>query len=405
MATYQYKGTDAYGKNTKGTIEADSSKLARQRLKKDNIYVFEISERDIAKGESDVLKKVLGQKSVPLNEMTVMTRQLASLIKANIPLVEAVTAVMEQSEHPHLKAVLVDVRQLVNEGSSFSKALGRHPKVFSNIFINMVGAGESSGTLPLVLTRLADFLEAQGRLKTKITSATIYPLLMMVVGGGLMIGIFTFVIPKIGKIFDSMGKTLPWYTQVILNMSDFFVSYWWLVIVVVLGVMGLFRSYIATKGGRARRDYYLLKTPVVGDMVRIIAVSRFASTMSTLLNGGVPIIRALEIAKAVVDNDVLAGAITLAQENISEGNSIAAPLKKSGEFPVLIIHMIAIGERTGDLPHMLEMVAETYEEQVSIKVERFTTLLEPIMIVFMGLAVGVIVMAVFTPLMQLQQLN
>ncbi len=404
MPIYQYTGSDNSGKNVKGNVEADSSKGARQKLKRSGILIFTIEERSAKKGQSDLLRLLFGHKSVPVTEMTIMTRQLASLVKANIPLVEAITAVTEQSEHETLKAILADVRQNVNEGSSLSKSCAKHPRVFSPLFINMIDAGEASGTLPLVLLRLADFMESQLRLQTKVRSAMIYPLLMVVVGGGLMLGIFTFVIPRIAKIFDSLNKTLPWYTEVILKTSGFLVEYWAVLIIGSLIGGALIRGYLGTESGQIRRDRFALVAPGFGDVIRMVGVSRFANTMSTLLNGGVPIISALGIAKTVVNNRVLADAITMAQENITEGQSLAVPMKKSGEFPALIIHMISVGERTGELPQMLEMVASTYEEQVTVKIDRFTTLLEPIMILVMGGAVGVIVLAVFAPLLQLQQM-
>lgn len=403
MPIFQYTGTDLGGKGVRGTVESDSAKSARQKLKRAGIILQDLHEKKIGAGQSQVMRKVFWRKSVPHNELALMTRQLASLVKANIPLVEALTAVMEQTEHETLKSVLADVRQKVNEGSSLSKALNLHGEVFSNMYINMIDAGEASGTLPLVLVRLADFLEAQQRLRGKVTTAMVYPMLMVGVGGTLMLGIFTFVIPRIARIFETMNRALPWYTQVILNISNFLTGYWWLVILSMVGSSFLIRTYIATESGRERKDRFMLKFPLVGDTVRMIAVSRFANTMSTLLNGGVPIITALGIAKAIVDNRVMSYAIEDAQENISEGQSIAGPLKRSGEFPPLILHMISIGERTGELPQMLEMVSKTYEEQVSVKIDRFTSLLEPVMIVVMGLAVGIIVMAVFSPLLQLQQ--
>lgn len=404
MPIYQYTGSDKEGNSVKGQVEADSPKGARQKLKRSGVLIFSITEQSAKKGQSELLRLLFGRKSVPVTEMTMMTRQLASLVKANIPLVEAITAVMEQSEHDTMKAILADVRQNVNEGSSLSKACAKHPRVFSPLFINMIDAGEASGTLPLVLVRLADFMESQLRLQTKVRSAMIYPVLMTVVGGGLMLGIFTFVIPRIAKIFDSMNKALPWYTEIILNISNFLVSYWLLLMIIFLVGGAMFRAYIGTEAGKAKKDAFALRAPGFGDVLRMVGVSRFANTMSTLLNGGVPIITALGIAKTVVNNVVLADAITMAQENITEGQSLAGPLKKSGEFPALIIHMISVGERTGELPGMLEMVASTYEEQVTVKIERFTTLLEPLMILVMGGAVGVIVLAVFAPLLQLQQM-
>lgn len=405
MPIYEYTGTDRLGAAVRSSVEADSVKSAKQKIKKSGLVLLSIEEKNPNKARSALFPTFSGGGSVSLATLAVTTRQFASLIKANIPLVEALAALIDQTENFRLKSVLADVRQQVNEGISLRDALAKHPKVFTPIFINMVESGEASGTLPLVLTRLADFVESQVRLRQKVISAMTYPLLMACVGGGLMLVIFTFVIPKIANIFVSMNKQMPWYTQALMDFSFFLRGYWWAMIFGGLAVGYLVKKYYSTPSGRVKKDKLFLKMPIFGQVVRMVAVSRFASTMATLLNGGVPLVTALGIVKAVVNNEVLSKAISDAKENITEGQTISEPLKKSGEFPSLLIHMIAIGERTGELPSMLEMVARNYEEQVNAKVERMTSLLEPMMIVLMGLSVGVIVMAVFVPLLQLQQLR
>jgi general secretion pathway protein F len=405
MAIFEYAGTDRAGKAVRSTVDAESVKAARQKLKKTGLVILTVKEKGAAKAKSTLFPSLSGGGKVSLATLSTMTRQFASLIKANIPLVEALAALVDQTEHPGLRSALADIRQKVNEGSSLKNALNAHPKIFTPIFINMVESGESSGTLPLVLLRLADFMESQVRLRGKISSAMMYPLLMMAVGGGLMLMIFTFVIPKIAGIFVSMNRAMPWYTQLLMNFSFFLVNYWWL----LFGIVGLFvwlvRRYLATVKGKAKKDEVMLKLPLFGDLVRMIAVTRFAGTLATLLKGGVPLVAALGIVKSVMDNVVLANAIVAARANITEGQSITEPLRRSGQFPTLLIHMVGIGERTGELPQMLEMVAENYEEQINRRVEGLTSLLEPLMIVAMGAAVGIIVMAVFVPLLQLQQLK
>lgn len=391
----------------RSSVEADSIKTAKQKVKKSGFVLLSIEEKSAAKkgGMAALFPSLAGGSAPSQQVIAVTTRQFASLIKANIPLVDALSALIDQTENMKLKSTLSDVRQQVNEGISLRDSLARHPKTFAPIFINMVEAGEASGTLPLVLQRLADFMESQVRLRSKVISAMTYPLLMACVGGGLMLVIFTFVIPKIANIFVSMNKQMPWYTQALMDFSFFLRSYWWAMLMVGFITGFLVKKYYSTPSGRVKKDRLFLKLPLFGSVVRMVAVSRFASTMATLLNGGVPLVTALGIVKSVVDNEVLAKAVGDAKENITEGQNISEPLKKSGEFPSLLIHMIAIGERTGELPPMLEMVAKNYEEQVNAKVERMTSLLEPLMIVVMGLSVGVIVMAVFVPLLQLQQLR
>ncbi len=405
MPIFEYSASDKLGKTIATTVEAESLKAAKQKIKKLGILLLSIKEKDMEKTNFPLFKSLSGGGTVSLKVLTVMTRQFASLIKANIPLVEALSALIDQTENAKLKSVLGDIRQQVNEGSSLKNALGKHSNIFTPIFINMVESGEASGTLPLVLLRLADFQESQVRLRNKIFSAMTYPLLMATVGGGLMLLIFTFVIPKIANIFVSMNKAMPWYTKMLMDLSFFIKGYWWLIILAIVFGLAVMKKYYSTPTGKVKKDRLLLKLPIFGDVVRMVAVSRFASTMATLLNGGVPLVTALGIVKSVMDNEILAQAIAVAKENITEGQNISEPLKKSGEFPSLLIHMISIGEKTGELSPMLEMVASNYEEQVNSKVERLTALLEPLMIVVMGLSVGVIVMAVFVPLLQLQQLK
>lgn len=407
MPLFEYTGTDRIGTAVRATVDADSIKTAKQKVKKSGIVLLSIEEKSNAKasGFAKLFPSLSGGGSVSTSVLAVTTRQFASLIKANIPLVEALAALIDQTDHLKMKTTLADVRQQVNEGISLKDALGRHPKVFPPIFINMVESGEASGTLPLVLIRLAEFMEAQVRLRGKVTSAMTYPLLMAFIGGGLMMVIFTVVIPKIANIFMSMKKKLPWYTEALMKISFFMKDYWWVVILVIFGIFWLMRGYFATEAGKVKKDEWSLKLPLFGDLIRMVAVSRFASTMATLLNGGVPLVTALGIVKAVVGNEILAKAVADARENITEGENIAEPLRRSGQFPSLLLHMIAIGERTGELPQMLEMVSKNYEEQVNTKVEKMTAMLEPLMIVFMGLSVGIIVMAVFVPLLEMQKIN
>ncbi|MGZ3651248.1 MAG: type II secretion system F family protein [Bdellovibrionota bacterium] len=407
MPIFEYTGTDRVGTAVRARVESDSIKTAKQKVKKNGIVLLSIEEKSNAKGGAlaKLFPTLSGGGSVNLRTLAVTTRQFASLIKANIPLVEALSALVDQTENLKLKTVLADVRQQVNEGISLKDALSKHPGVFQPIFINMVESGEASGTLPLVLIRLSEFMEAQVRLRQKVSAAMTYPVLMAVIGGGLMMGIFTFVIPRIAVVFQGMNKKLPWYTELVMNISHFLVTDWWVVLLTIAGVIWGFKRYIATANGRVQKDRFLLKAPIFGEITRMIAMSRFASTMATLMNGGVPLVTAMGIVKAVVGNEIISAAISVAKENITEGQSMSEPLKRSGEFPSLLLHMIAIGERTGELPGMLEMVAKNYEEQTNSKIERMTTLLEPLMIVFMGLSVGLIVMAVFMPLLDLQKIQ
>lgn len=401
---YDFKALTLEGKQQKGLVEADSAKGARLKLKKQGLMVTEVNERTASKPHgAGGITFFAGR--VGAKEISLMTRQLASLIKANIPLVEALNAMVEQTETENLKVVLGQVRQDVNEGSSLAKAMTKHPRVFDNIFVNMVEAGESSGTLSLVLLRLADLKEAQTRLRSKIISGMTYPVLMICVALVLMVAIFTFVIPKLTKVFESMNKAVPMTTQALIWLSATITNYWYLIATGAFVGIWAFRRFINSKDGRPKWDAFKLRAPLFGPLVRMVAMTRFSSTMGTLLGSGVPILTAMAIARNLVDNAPIANAIELARENITEGQSIAEPLRRSGQFPPLVIHMIAIGEKTGELPDMLRNIAETYEEQVNARIDGMTALIEPAMIIGMGGMVGFIVMAVFIPLLDISNLK
>lgn len=405
MALYEYKALLSSGKNTKGLIEADSHKTARQKLKKQGLMVTDIKEKSGTGKNMKPSGLTLFTGRVTGEEITIMTRQLASLIKANIPLVDALNAVVEQTTVVALKTVLAQVREAVNEGSSLAKALSHHPKIFDNIFVNMVEAGESSGTLGLVLLRLADLKEAQTRMRRKVIGGMTYPIIMMLVAVGVLIGIFTFVIPKLQQIFVSMNKELPPTTQALISMSEFVTGWWPALAVGAMVAFYLFNKYINTTSGRFNWDKFTLKAPIFGRIVRLAAINRFAGTMSTLLGSGVPILTAMAISRNLVGNVHIAKAIEDARSNITEGQSIADPLRKSEEFPPLVIHMISIGEKTGELPQMLKNVADNYEEQVTTAIESMTSLVEPLLLVFMGGTVGFIVVSIIMPLMDMSSLS
>lgn len=400
MSVFEYKGLDKSGKNVRGTVDADSVRTARAKLKKDNIYVVDL--KDKSRNENRTRKREVSRSSgVSVQDMALMTRQLATLIKSNIPLVDALAALAEQVESPTLATALADIRSQVNEGVSLHKALGKYPKIFTNIYISMCEAGEMSGTLDVILTRLAEFAEAQNELNSKIKSAMMYPILMTVFTSILMLVVFVYVIPKITDIFAQSSMKLPWYTITIIGISDIVINYWWVILGSGFLISMLFRNWKNTPEGSAQWDAIILKIPVVGPLARMIAVSRFTRTLSTLLAGGVPMLSAMDIVKNVVGNAVLSRAIIEARNNISEGESIAGPMKKSGEFPPIVIHMINIGEKTGELEFMLSQVSESYDFQVKNKVAGLTSVIEPVMIIVMGMMVGVIVFSIMMPIFQM----
>ncbi|NUN05008.1 MAG: type II secretion system inner membrane protein GspF [Bdellovibrio sp.] len=400
MPIFEYKGLTRDGKNVKGVIDSENLRAARAKLKKDNIYVVDI--RDRKKIDPKKKQSSRSNAKVGVKELSLMTRQLATLIKANIPLVDALTAVSEQVENPVLSEALADCKNMVNEGSTLHKAMLKYPNVFTNIYVSMVEAGEMSGSLDVILMRLAEFTEAQADLRAKVSSAMTYPIVMLVVTLGLLSFLFIFLIPKMVTVFESAPNLqLPWYTVAIIDASQFMVNYWYLVFGSVLIVFLLFKNWKNSPAGAAQWDAIALRLPVVGPTVRMVAVSRFTRTLSTLLNGGVPMLAAMDIVRNVVNNKVLAKAIDEARNNISEGESIAGPLKKSGQFPPIVIHMVNIGEKTGELENMLSQVSDAYDFQVKTKLEGLTSLMGPVVIVLMGFAIGMIVVAVMVPMFEM----
>ncbi|MBS2024356.1 MAG: type II secretion system F family protein, partial [Deltaproteobacteria bacterium] len=286
-------------------------------------------------------------------------------------------------------------------GSSLADALADHPKVFSTLYVNMIRAGESSGALDVVLQRLADFTESSAQLKNKLIGAMLYPAIMVVVGIAIVSILFVVVIPKVTKIFEDMNATLPWTTQSLIAISNFMRDYWYTVVIGVPAIVYGFLRWIRTEKGRAWFDRFQLKVPVLGDLVRMLAISRFAKTLSTLLSSGVQLLIALDIVRNIVSNTVLSKVIGDARDAIREGESIAAPLKRSGQFPPLVFHMIAIGEKSGQLEEMLANIAKSYDSQVDMRISALTSLLEPVMIVVMGGGVAFVVFSILMPIMQL----
>lgn len=400
MPVYEYKGVNRAGKNVKGIIDADNQRNARLKLKKDGIYVMTLADKMKAQQKK---KAASGMSSgnVSVDDVSNMTRQLSSLVKANIPLVDCLSAVSDQMENLYLKEVLADCRNQVNEGSTLQKAMMKYPKVFDNIFVSMVGAGEMSGTLDVILLRLAEFTEARSELRSRVQSALMQPAITIIAMIVILMGMFVYILPTITTILIDQGVEIPWYTQSVIDISDFMVSYWYLIIVSLVGGFIFFMFWKSSATGRPVWDRILLHIPIVGKIARMIAVSRFTRTLATLLSGGVPMLTAMDIVRNVVDNAVLAKAIDDARDNIREGESIAGPLKKSEQFPPIVIHMVSIGEKTGELERMLNQVAETYDFQVKNKVDGLTSVLNPIMTVLMGGVIGFIVISVLVPMMDM----
>jgi len=413
MPIYEYKGMNAKGKAVHGVLDADSPRSLKERLLKETIFLTEYVESragqetrragQVQAGSREVKLGSYFQK-VKLLELSEVTRQLATLVKSGIQLVEAIGAISDQLENAFFKKTLSEVKRQVSEGSTLANALKKHPKVFSDLYVNMVSSGESSGTLDVVFMRLADVIESQVRLRSKLTSALMYPFIMMLLGFGIMMLMMIFVIPQMRDLFTKMGAELPFLTRFLIGISDFVRNFWWLIFIVIGTGVVLFDRWRRSEAGSHAFDRFTLRVPIFGKLIREIIVARFARSLSTLLIAGVPILSAMQIVRAVVGNWVYGQAIDKAKDAVKEGQSMADTLKKSGEFPPMVCHMIGVGERSGQIESMLDNVASSYEMQVEQKVSRLTAVLEPVMIVVMGGIVGIMVLAIVLPMLKMNQL-
>lgn len=406
MPVFEYKGVDSTGKPTKGLIDADSSKTARARLKQKGIFTTAISEKLGAKSSGQKGSKPgTYTGSVKMKNLTIMIRQMATMIKARIPLDEALSAIIEQTSDGKLKSIMSQVKENVNAGKSLTESCSTFPKVFSPIFLSMIRVGEASGNLDLVLNRLASFTENQYELRNKVVGAVAYPAFIMVVGIGITIFLFAFAVPKITEVFEGSKMPLPLITVIMIRISAITSKHWPLILLAMFGGVFLFKAYTSTKKGREWWDALSLKIPGFGQLKRMVAVSRFARTLSTMIGSGVQLLDSIDIVKDVVDNAVIRQALIRSRESISEGKSIAAPLKASGEFPPILTHMIAVGEKTGELEEMLNVVSDSYDKQVEAAITSMTRLLEPIMIVVMGGVIALVALSIFLPMLQLSNLG
>jgi general secretion pathway protein F len=405
MAVYAYKGIDARGKSVKGVRDADSAKALRGVLKRDGILATEILEQSEAarKAARDIDFGKLFRRVSQL-DVAVATRQLSVLLRSGVPLVEALSALIEQLDHPELKAAFTDTRNQVNEGSTLADALKAHPKIFPSLYVNMVAAGEASGTLEEVLGRLAEFLDDQTRLQSKVRGALAYPIVMAVVVVLILFLMMSVVVPKVTAIFENFNQTLPWYTRLLIFLSNIFSNYWWLLAALLIGGVYWFRRWKATEEGRRKWDLFILEVPLFGPLLIMVAVARFSRTLATLLASGVPVLTAMDITRNVLGNTELMRVVEDARESVREGEGIAKPLRQGERFPPIVTHMIAVGERTGQLEEMLIHVADAYDQQVEVRVGAMTSILEPLLIVVMGAVVGGIAFAILMPLLQLNEM-
>ena len=409
MPTYDYRGLTNSGRTSRGTRDAESVEALRGLLRREGLVPTEIKEAQ--KASTAKGGKVAGREVRLMSfrdrakppDVALAKRQLATLIRSGVPLVESLTAIVEQTPKAELRKALVAVRDQVNEGVSLADGMRAHPRLFLDYYVNMVHAGEQSGTLEMVLDRLADFTEGQGRMRSKIVAALAYPAIMAILGTIIVGILMVVVVPQVTSIFKDFGRDLPWYTELMIWLSSMVANWWWAGILGLFAFVFLFRAWRRSKGGRKIWDRLVLRLPIAGDIAMKVAVARFARTLATLLKSGVPVLRAMEITRNVMGNAELEEIVDDARRSVQEGESIAVPLKRSGRFDPIVTHMIAVGERSGQLEEMLVSVAGSYELQVETRLSALTSLLEPLMIVVMGGASATIAASIMLPLLKLSE--
>ncbi len=407
MPVYEYIALDDRGHRLKGIVDAASAAGARQKLRETRIFPIDLAESSAQKKEGAPARKGLEGFSgkVSLRDMSIMTRQLSTLLGAGLPLVPSLTVLVTQTAHPRLKKTLAQIREDVNEGNSLTGSISRHSEIFPPFFVNMIRAGEASGTVNLVLERLADFNESQQALKTRIRSALAYPIFMFFIGSLVLFFLVAFVVPNITRIFQEMHQTLPAITMLLIAVSRFLQSFWWIILLAAaVGFLALRYAVTQTEKGRHLWDRIKLAAPLFGPVNRKMAVARFSRTLGTLLQSGVPLLNAMEIVRNVVDNRLIADDLQNAGREVEEGQPLSASLARRGFFPPMVIEMIAVGEQSGNLEPMLYRVADSYEREVESHILMMTSLLEPAMVLLMGLIVGFIVVSILLPIFEMNQL-
>ncbi len=418
MPKFNYVAMDSRGKETKGTLEVANQNEAIGRIKEMGYFPTKVVESKVEK-KGQAPAKAKGKKGgganfqikipgfsgkVKSKVLTVFTRQLATLVEAGLPLLRGLRVLAKQEKNVTLKNIISDLCTSIEGGSTFSEGLAQHPKVFNRLFVNMVKAGEMGGVLEVVLKRLSEFMEKAQKIKGKVVAAMFYPIAVMVVAVAIMAVLMVVVVPKFKTIFEGAlgnGQSLPEFTQFVLNISDAIANHFFIVSgCLILFIIGL-NLFVRTKVGRKLFDRFKLNMPVLGPVISKVAISRFTRTLGTLVSSGVPILQSLTIVKETSGNVIVGEAVSAVHESVKEGETITAPLEASNVFPPMVISMVDVGEQTGALPEMLMKIADNYDEEVDNAVSAMTSLLEPIMIVFLAVIVGSIVIALFLPLIKL----
>jgi general secretion pathway protein F len=406
MPVYEYTALDAKGKSKSGIIDADGTSAARQKLRSTGIFPVSIKETQelLEKKAPRTLELSRYFSRVKPAEIAMMTRQLATLISAGFPLVSALDALLPQTKSHGFKRTLAQIKDAIVEGQSFAQALSQYPGVFTPLYINMVRAGETSGTLEIVLDRLADITEKQQDLKNRIQTALAYPILMCIIGILVLFVLLTYIVPSIISIFTEMNQVLPTPTRLLIFLSGFFTTYWWVILAGLAGASLAMHRAKKTEKGRYWFDKTILSTPVLGVLSQKLAVARFSRTLGSLLENGVSMLIALEIVKNIAGNQLISDTVENAAGEVGKGQGLGNALAEGQTFPQLTIQMIQVGEQSGELEAMLNKVADVYEKEVESTIMRLTSYLEPLMILVMGAIVGFIVLSICLPIFEMNQL-
>ncbi|MAW78003.1 MAG: hypothetical protein CMJ95_11550 [Planctomycetes bacterium] len=404
MPIYEYQAIDTRGRNKKSRIDADTARDARDKLRNKKLRVTFMRRIDaVAKGGGKAGRFQL-QRRVNIRDLAILTRQFSTLLASGVHLSEALNVLVEQIEDRRMEVVFRDLREKVVSGAGLADALSQHPAIFSDLYVNMVRAGEASGNLDDVLLSLSNYLQKQASLRGKLAAALTYPAIMIIVGIGAVAFLMSFVVPRITEMLVKKGNVLPWATTTLISISDVFKTYWLPGMLGFLGVIIVSRMLIATEKGRLAYDTSLLKMPVIGPLLQRSAISRFTVTLSILLKSGLPALDSLNIVGKVVNNSLMTKTIEQIADRIVEGADISTPMKKSKVFPPMVGYMIAVGEQSGELEGVLDRISETYEEEIELSVQKLTAMVEPIIIVFLAVVVGFIIMAVLLPLLKFNNL-
>jgi general secretion pathway protein F len=405
MPVFAYRGLAPNGRNVAGVIDADSARNARGKLRELGIFPTDLTEEESARGIATQWQWLPSfRRGIKPTELSLLTRQLSTLLGAGVQLTEALGTLGEQSERPHVKRILSQIRERVREGSSLADAFAVHPEIFNDLFIGMVRVGETAGALEPVLDRLADYGERQSEFIGKVRGALTYPIIMIVAGMLIMGVLVTYVIPQVATIFEQQNAVLPLMTRILIGLSNFLSNDWLLILIALVGGAAGIMFGLSTRAGRRFYDTWILRLPFIGPTMTRIACARFARTLATLLESGVQLVPALTAVKRVVSNGLLAEAVEQSRESIREGHGMGETLQRSGLFPPLLIEMIKIGERSGELEQMLHRVADNYEREVDSSLGQLTTLLGPLMTVMMGAVILIMMLSILQPILQLNQM-